>query len=208
MKRGNSISNKLMLLILISSLFLFLTGCGLVDKLISMKQDLDEEPQISLEQEPLDQFEQWIVEEPQQSHEGEYKLVLYFSDQMGQSLVREERVIPKVEGIGRAAVNELIKGPDLASNLLPTIPDHTILLDINVRQEERLAIVDLSRAVIDNHIGGSSAEIMTVYSIVNTLTQFPTVDQVQILVNGELVETIAGHIDVSKPISRNDLIVR
>lgn len=207
MKRGRIKGTWILLLVAVFSLSLVLSGCGVVDKLVSMRQDLDEEPEISLE-DPFEQYEEWVVEEPSISNEGEYVLTLYFSDQMGQYLVKEERVIPKAEGIGRAALNELIKGPDLAGSLMPTLPDNTILLDINVKQEEGLAIVDFSRSLIDNHMGGSSAESLTVYSIVNTLTQFPTVESVQILVNGQYVETIAGHLDVSKPLTRNDLIVR
>lgn len=198
---------KIILLVIIGSLFLCLTGCGLVDKLISLKHDLDEEPEISLQQEEYQEFDQWIAQEPATESSGEeFKIVLYFSDQLGQQLVKEERIIKKEEGIGRLTINELIKGPDLTSDLLPTIPENTILLDINVKQDEQLAIVDFSKALVDNHMGGSSGEIMTVYSIVNTLTQFPTVEHVQILVNGEYAETIAGHIDISKPISKSDLI--
>ncbi|MBS4026045.1 MAG: GerMN domain-containing protein [Clostridia bacterium] len=205
MKRGSLKGRSILLLVMALSMLLILSGCGLVDKLVSMKQGLKEEPQISLE-EPIQEFPQWVVEEPKPTGTGEYKLTLFFSDPLGQYLVKEERVIPKVEGIGRSAVNELIKGPNLASNLMPTVPDNTILLDINVKQEEKLAIVDFSRALVENHMGGSSAEALTVYSIVNTLTQFPTVERVQILVNGQYVETIAGHLDVSKPLTRNDLL--
>jgi spore germination protein GerM len=206
-KRGTLKGSRVLLLAMVLSMLLLLSGCGLVDKLVSMKQELKEEPQISVE-EPTKEFPKWVVEEPKSAGTGEYKLTLYFSDPLGQHLVNEERVIPKVEGIGRSAINELIKGPHLASNLMPTIPDNTILLDINVKQAEKLAIVDFSRALVDNHMGGSSAEALTVYSIVNTLTQFPTVDRVQILVNGQYVETIAGHLDVSKPLTRNDLLIR
>ena len=38
---------------------------------------------------------------------------------------------------------------------------------------------------------------MTIYSIVNTITQFPEIDYAKILVEGKEIETLAGHMDTS-----------
>lgn len=132
---------------------------------------------------------------------------VYFSDSTGQYLVEEERLLPKVEGIARATINELIQGPGPESNLLPTIPVGTVLRDINVRPDG-LAIVDFSRDLVDNFLGGSQAEEMVVYSIVNTLAQFPTVERVQLRVEGEEIDSLAGHVAVSEALSPNLEIVR
>ena len=43
---------------------------------------------------------------------------------------------------------------------------------------------------------------MLVGSIVDTLTEFSEVKKVQILVEGKAVDTIAGHMDTEKPLSR------
>lgn len=125
---------------------------------------------------------------------------LYFSDMSGRYLVEEERAIPKVEGIGRATLEELIAGPSPESGLLPTIPVGTVLRDINVRPDG-LAIVDFSRDLVDNFVGGSESERLVVYSIVNTLTQFPTVDRVRILVEGQEISTLAGHVETSEALA-------
>lgn len=125
---------------------------------------------------------------------------LYFSDMGGQYLVEEERAIPKVEGIGRATMEELIAGPSPESGLLPTIPVGTVLRDINVRPDG-LAIVDFSRDLVDNFVGGSESERLVVYSIVNTLAQFPTVDRVSILVEGQEVSTLAGHVETAEALA-------
>ncbi|MGF7185461.1 spore germination protein GerM [Desulfitispora alkaliphila] len=204
--------NKVLLLLLMISMILFASGCGLVDRLVSMKQDGEDQPEISVEQESTElELEEWILQDDEDEGEAEQteemKVTLYFADAKGQHLVEKERTINKVEGIGRATVNELIKGPSFESGLLPTMPDNTVLLDINVKQDEGLAIVDFSRALVDNHIGGSSGEAVTVYSVVNTLTQFPAVDKVQIIVDGQYVETIAGHLDVSEPLTANSRLI-
>jgi len=138
---------------------------------------------------------------------GQIQVVLYFADPSGNYLVPEKRPLPKVEGLARATVEELIKGPAPGSPNLPTIPKGTVLRDINVRPDG-LCRVDFSRELIKNHSGGSLGETLTVYSIVNTLTQFPTIKQVQILVEGQLVLTIAGHVDVSSAMTRNESLIK
>lgn len=130
---------------------------------------------------------------------------LYFSDQNGEYLHEEKRDIAMVPGLARATVQELIAGPR-TKGLLRTVPEGTKLLDINV--ENGLCRVDLSREFRENHWGGSSGEILTVYSLVDTLTQFPTIDKVEILVEGQTVETLAGHMDLSVPVIRNTQIIQ
>jgi spore germination protein GerM len=56
--------------------------------------------------------------------------------------------------------------------------------------------------------GGSATEILLVAAIVNTLTEFPEIKQVQILIEGKKVETLAGHIDISEPLGRSEKIIR
>ena len=132
-------------------------------------------------------------------------IVLYFADRSGDSLMAEKREIALVPGLARAAVQELINGP-AGKGLSGTIPEGTKLLDVNI--ENGLCRVDFSRELREKHWGGSSGEILTVYSLVNTLTQFATVDKVEILVEGKKIETLAGHMDLSAPVYRNSEIIR
>ena len=53
-----------------------------------------------------------------------------------------------------------------------------------------------------NFVGGSTGEEMLVGSVVNTLTEFPEIQKVQILVDGQEVETLSGHMDLSQPLPR------
>lgn len=129
------------------------------------------------------------------------KVTLYFANAEGDMLVPEKRTITEVQGIARATLEELIKGPRADKNLAPTIPSGTRLKDIDIRNG--VATVDFSREFVDNHWGGSSGELLTVYSVVDVLTQFPTVKEVQFLVEGQKVETLAGHMDLAKPVMRN-----
>jgi hypothetical protein len=64
--------------------------------------------------------------------------------------------------------------------------------------------VDLSAEVARNHPGGSIDEILTVYTIVNALTDnLPAITAVQILVDGREVDTLAGHVDLRRPLRKN-----
>ncbi|MCD5406858.1 MAG: GerMN domain-containing protein [Desulfotomaculum sp.] len=131
-------------------------------------------------------------------------VVIYFSNDQDY-LVAQKREILKAEGVARVVMQELVKGPDINSGLLPTLPTGTQLRDINIRNG--LCTVDFSAELKTNHPGGSSWELMTVYSIVNTLTRFSAVEEVQILVEGQIVETLAGHVDLSKPLVRDEHII-
>jgi germination protein M len=138
------------------------------------------------------------------------EVLLYFSDPEGEYLVGEKKEIVKRDEVREEAketVNEIIRGP--RGKLIPTLPPRTKLLTLQL-DEKGVAKVNFNKALSKDHPGGSSAEIMTVYSIVNSLTlNFPQIKRVQILIEGKEVETIAGHLSLQKPISPNpDLIKR
>jgi spore germination protein GerM len=155
----------------------------------------------------LNTFKPWFEK---REDEREKKMVtLYFSDPEGEYLVGEKRKILKrreVKEEARETITELIKGPE--GKLIPTLPSRTKLLSLQV-DEKGLAKVNFNKALSKDHPGGSSAEIMTLYSIVNSLTfNFPQIKRVQILIEGEAGETIAGHLSLDQPVSSNFDLVR
>ena len=125
---------------------------------------------------------------------------LYFSDSQAMYLVPEKRKISQIPSLARQAVIELIKGPE-SSELYPTIPEGTQVIEVYIADD--IAYIDLSEEIFKNHPGGSSGELMTVYSIVNTLTEIPPIKGVQILVGGNEAESLVGHIDISMPLIRD-----
>lgn len=133
---------------------------------------------------------------------------VYFSDEEGLNLKAEKRKIKKgtVESEARGAIEALIEGPK-NSSLGKTIPDGARLLGIKIK--DRTAVADFNQALVKNHPGGSSGEIQTVYSIVDTLAlNFPEIKDVRILVNGKKQETLAGHIDISYPVAPDRKIIK
>ena len=141
--------------------------------------------------------------------ETKKEIVLYFSDREGEYLIGEKRKIIKradIEEDAKEAILELIKGSK--EKLTPTLPPRTKCL--NLRLDERgVAVVNFSKALSKDHPGGSSAEMMTAYSIVNSLTvNFPEIRQVQILIEGRPIETIAGHLSLEQPLSPNPVLIK
>ena len=68
---------------------------------------------------------------------------------------------------------------------------------------EGVAFVDLS-AQAGRAQPGSLDEIFTVYSSVNTLSEnLPAITAVQLLVEGRQVDTLAGHVDVRRPVIKD-----
>jgi len=137
-------------------------------------------------------------------------ILLYFSDGESEYLIGEKREILKrdeVEEEAKDAINELIKGPK--GKVIPTLPPQTKLLGLELG-EDGVAKVNFNKALSKDHPGGSSAEMMTLYSIVNSLTlNFSQIKRVQILIEGKAVETIAGHLSLRQPVlPKPDLIRR
>jgi spore germination protein GerM len=88
------------------------------------------------------------------------------------------------------------------------IPPGTTLRAFYVTQQGD-AFVDLSPNVTTGHPGGSYTELLTVHAIVNAVTaNLPTVQRVQILVDGKEADTLAGHVDLRRPLSRDASFVR
>ena len=65
-----------------------------------------------------------------------------------------------------------------------------------------MAYVDLSKEAASPAGRGSDDELITVYSVVNSLTSnFPSaVKRVQIVIEDRQVPTLAGHVDLTRPL--------
>jgi spore germination protein GerM len=134
---------------------------------------------------------------------------LYFSDKGNQFLMAENRVLKiseDTEFFARRIIEALIKGPH--QGLARTLPAETAVRTIFVTQEG-ICFVDLTSAITESHPGGIQSELLTIYSIVNSLVlNVPKIKAVKILINGNEAMTLAGHIDLQKAIKANMLLIR
>ncbi|MDO8677923.1 MAG: GerMN domain-containing protein [Acidobacteriota bacterium] len=134
------------------------------------------------------------------------KATLFFASEDGQRLVPTEREVALGEGIVAQArsILEAQLTAEAPAPLVSTIPKGTALRGIFVSQRNEV-FVDLEPSIRTAHPGGSFQELMTVYTIVNALlTNLPTLQEVQILIGGQEVDTLAGHVDLRRPLRKNE----
>ena len=131
--------------------------------------------------------------------QGTRSIDLFFPGPGGR-IDRESREIVGsdfLEADVRRAVEELIRGG--ASGVRP-IPPATRLLNVfyDGAGEVTLSFTDHLRT---DHPGGSEAELVTLKCLVSTVgSNFPGVDAVRLLIEGEEAVTLAGHADLRDPL--------
>lgn len=126
-------------------------------------------------------------------------VTLFFASEDDGLLHREEReIIPETsqDEMAKRIVEELFKGS--RRGYLSPIPPETQLRELFLTRDG-VAYVDFSRDISEKHLWGSSAEISTIYSVVNSLTyNLKSVKKVFILIDGGERKTLGGHIDLTQ----------
>jgi spore germination protein GerM len=132
------------------------------------------------------------------------KAQLFYVSDDGQRLVGVERDVPYAEqpvDQAREIMNAQLA--PVVAPLVSAVPAGTALRALFLTENGQ-AYVDLSRDVSTAHPGGTLDEMLTIYTIVHALTfNLPAVTAVQLLVDGKEVDTLAGHVDLRRPLARN-----
>jgi len=138
---------------------------------------------------------------------GSQTITLYFPDDNGMQLLGEQRKISWQQGGDKylAAVQALLKGPQ-QKGAIAIFPRKAKVQSVTVKNG--VAQVSFNRALKDDFVGGSTGEEMLVGSLVNTLTGFKEVQKVQLLIEGQAVESLDGHMDLSTPLGPMRDLVR
>jgi spore germination protein GerM len=135
------------------------------------------------------------------------KARLFYVAEDGAGLVAVERDVPFAEGMEQAREIIAAQIAPAATPLVSAVPAGTTLRALFIT-ERGDAYVDLSRDVVTAHPGGTLAERLTVYTVVNALTaNLPAIHAVQILVDGKNVPTLAGHVDLRRPLTNDPALV-
>jgi spore germination protein GerM len=129
------------------------------------------------------------------------ELGIWFASPQEDALIAEKRRLqPGQTPVERAkaSLQELIVGPksDALRTLSPEVKIRTLFID-----DQGTAYVDFSEALSRTHPGGPWAEMLTLRSILQTLVaNVPEIKRVQILIEGREAETLAGHVDIRRPL--------
>ena len=203
------------------ALFLFTAGCDKQetppapppDKPAQVKTDAKPEPKPEQKPEQKPEVSKPVSEPEKPSPAPEKKpaaenpsaesinVKVYYPDDSGMRLVEVEREIIIDDSTDKytAAVETLLNDPG-EENLTKIFPNNAAIRSVEVA--DGLAVVDLDGGILKNFVGGSTGEEFLVGSVVDTLTNFPEVKQVKFLVDGQEIETLSGHMDLSTPLER------
>jgi spore germination protein GerM len=132
----------------------------------------------------------------QEPQGGPIALTLYF---MGETpsdfyLQAEKRTIPYTQAVARAAMEELFKGPAAGSSLKAIFPNTVKVLDVSI--SGGVCTVNVSKEILTDKAaqGGAGAEVeaLALASIADTLTEFPSIQKVKLLIEGKQSGTVDG----------------
>lgn len=143
--------------------------------------------------------------EPVTNPSGEDELVtvntkLYFSDEYSSSLIAKDITfsINKNEDKFYFTLKKLISGPS-DKGMYPSVSPKTIVNKVTVK--DGLCTIDFDDSLIRYNTGGSTREMMCLYSIVNTMCEFPEIESVIFTLNGESISAF-GQFDMSESYSK------
>lgn len=132
----------------------------------------------------------------------EEEVVLYFPDDAKRFLLRETRTVAAMDAADKPAfiLRQLLLGHPLSC-----IPEGTELLGISV--EGGICTVNLSSAFELNMERSFAAERMAVYSIVDSLTELPEIQAVDIWVAGAPLESL-HYLTFAQSVTRDETLLR
>ncbi|WP_300300635.1 GerMN domain-containing protein [Anaerosolibacter sp.] len=135
-----------------------------------------------------------------------YRLKLYFGSPDNNRLISEERVIISDElQEEKLIIEELIKGPR-NKTLKASIPIETKLLSI--KTIDNICYVNLSKSFLNSYRWDLMNEAITIWSVVNSLTEIERVQAVQFLIEGDRVGAIEKYYSLKEPFYRNEELFR
>lgn len=138
---------------------------------------------------------------------GTRSVTLYFGRTDAQGFVTESRTVPtrrhRDEEI-ELVVGQLLQGPR-SQRAVSAFPRGTRLRSAFFDGRERILYLDFNAALVSNLNPGSAVELTLLGSVLRTVAiDFPEVEAVQLLVDGLEIETLGGHVDLTRPLRTGD----
>ncbi len=125
-----------------------------------------------------------VNESDENFFQDEVSFTLYFVNAKGDRLVSEKRTatVRMSERNADKVMAMLIEGPR-ADNHYASMPPGSAVNEILIRNS--VCYVDMNESFVINQVGNEEQEMLTLYSIVNSLTSLYSIDTVQFLINGQ-----------------------
>ncbi len=140
-----------------------------------------------------------------QNDESLRDTVLYYKDDKG-FLVPVMRKIPWTEGIAKATLGALVDTPANREDidglgLIPVIPANTGINGMSI--ENGLCKVDFTSDFL-NYTSSEEEEAL-IKSVVYTLTEFVTIDKVQLMIDGKIPNSLTYGTKINTAMTRNNI---
>lgn len=121
---------------------------------------------------------------------------LYYTDTQILKLIPVRTQIQMLDAEGQAEIilKMLIEGQDENLKIKRTIPK--IQGGMSVYVKDGIAYVDIKKGMIEKHADGRDIELLTVYSIVNSLASIKGVNNVRFTVCGKKQKNFMGYLDM------------
>lgn len=183
MKRAVSIVTIIVFILVMAS------GCSILQKL-GLQDNSDDELR------PVSSI--IIGEEEANQLKDKTPIRLYFANIDNTKLKLEIRYIDTAETkksssyLASVIIRELIKGPSDETAFKRTVPAEA-KLRTPVSISGKVATVDMSKEFKTKHPGGKDAEKMTIYSIVNSLTELEDIQKVKFTIAGKAQKEYMGN---------------
>jgi spore germination protein GerM len=135
-------------------------------------------------------------------------IIVYRPSQNDDLLYPEQHSVSEDKAkLPMTALNLLLNGQPLEKSHINIFPPNVKVLALKINNG--LAEADFSKDLLKNEQSGSLYEMLLISSIVNTLTEFPEIKQVQLLVEGKKIDTFGGgHMDIIDPLRRNESLIK
>lgn len=126
-------------------------------------------------------------------------ITCYFATEAGDKLISHTEDIRLNNNMSKEQyiVNQLVYGPD-KGEFYPVLDKNVKVL--NVSTKENICYVNFDQTFLNGYLGVAPA--VTLYAVVNSLTELPHVNYVQISIGGETTYEFAG-VKLSDPLQRN-----
>ncbi|WP_438444377.1 GerMN domain-containing protein [Gorillibacterium sp. sgz5001074] len=133
-------------------------------------------------------------------------VTLYFKNQTPEKYdyyVPVTRMVPRTDNLAKAAVEQLIKGPDAAKGLASVMASDIGLLQVKLSDDKSTITVDFNDKLLgsDKKVPAAAAQ-----ALILSLTETTGAAKVQLMVNGDVKVAGTDNTSYSKPVAAPDHI--
>jgi len=171
---GVTVLNKRRWIWLLLPLIFIITGCGLFEA--DMSEDNNNE-------QATEQTEEVAPEETADETSENVPVTVYVPDEQAMGMERVEAELPLSEYDSEAQAFEALLSGQTEDNI-NILPEGTEINNVYLNDNE-VAEVDVSEEFTANMNAGSTGELFFVYTLVNTISDYYSTDEVLLTVDGE-----------------------